>query len=310
MQKVTAKTNMDTDMSLDENVRNNNGFSRCPECRFVIPYQSLAEHMALKHKIVQSHVNFNDGIPVKPEPIEGTEMNDNKSGYLASDEGDNSTCDSLAAHASVSLSELIDITNEAKSASRGQVGKSDNFRVKNAICRSTVEVKYDNIFASAQNRPNLTAFELSGIGGSRSEFHDGQPAKTKRNDLARPVPVIPDNFQQCPRCSNIMHKDYLNKHIERKHKQDVKRLNALGSTAETVNGSSVELLPNANFVNCQFCSALMHIDYMAAHFVRKHKSENGAIGVTWDYNDKQFNDLLHRNLIYVKDGVLYVDISK
>lgn len=171
-----SSINMDSNMSLAGNVRGNSEFSHCLQCRLYIPYRSLAEHMALKHKIVGNHMDFNGGIAERPEYKilrARCPKKDIKSDNSFFNESNTAESDSKEEALGSGLNILIDITNDAKSSSH----QSDIFCAKNAFHRFSPKPKYgDQINASSQKRP---------IGRTRSEFRNCQPNGSKRNDSAR-----------------------------------------------------------------------------------------------------------------------------
>lgn len=245
----------------------------------------------------------------------------------ATEEDDTSQCDSKESFSGVSLNESIDIKTGTVGSMQniGHEARSnrmfDAFGGNRPFSRSSSEANFGNASRSAQKRPIPTAYELFNIGRPRSEFDDGQSNGIKNNGFGSKskammgrsssmsrVLTLPVNFVKCRYCFNIMHKDYMNGHMERKHKQDVEHHRHVRAiTKKIVNGSTAAADDNAKFINCTFCSALMHNDYMASHLVRKHKAQNGAIGVTWDYSDDEIREFLNANVILVKDGVLYVN---
>lgn len=231
-------------------------------------------------------------------------------------EYDSSRCGSDESYSGIDLNESIDIKSSAN-GSMSKIGhevrprrRFDMFGGNRPSSRSTSEGRFGNVSPLAQNRPIPTAFELFNI-DRRSESGDGQSNGINKNGSMRRTSsmshlrVIPDNREKCRYCSNIMPKDSMSGHIKRKHKHDTVHHHVRANTNEIVNGSAAD--DKANFTHCTFCSALMHSDYIAAHYVRKHKGQNGSIGIIWDRSDDEIREWLNNNMIHVKDGVCYVN---
>lgn len=104
-----------------------------------------------------------------------------------------------------------------------------------------------------------------------------------------------EEFTQCPVCNNRMERRALQNHIRQRH----------GGAVQQQQKKNLEQKEVGNYVRCKICTSMMHIDYMATHILRKHKT-NGSIGIiSANYNDDQINKLIEEGRVFVKDGLLY-----
>lgn len=171
-----------------------------------------------------------------------------------------------------------------------------------------------------------------GIGGGKLRRYEST-FKRRSVPVQRDPPVIPENFESCRFCSNVMHQDYIGAHIERKHRHILAAANEpladagiIGNVpnnvaSDTGNGvagciggviGKIKKTNEPMFVRCKFCSAHMHVHYMPLHLVRKHRTEyDGSIGFCWiQCTDDQVNKLISSNRACVKNGAFYINDSE
>lgn len=165
------------------------------------------------------------------------------------------------------------------------------------------------------NRPRIpSAYEMFNIRGS-NEVRDQKPEHENGYEHRQPAPSyhdVPKHSIQCPLCSNVMHKNHFKEHLMNKHydcsgtlavdNDKYSKCNICGnqmpqehiaSHIERSHGSVAEANKNKDKkVDCQYCPANLHIDYMPGHLVRKHKAHENSIGVIWpQFDDEQINQV-------------------
>lgn len=170
------------------------------------------------------------------------------------------------------------------------------------------------LFDYSQTHSEFRSSPFSRFGGAVDNGGDeGKPRRYPYRRRSAPVqqpPVIPENFETCPQCLSIMHKDYMRAHIQRKH-----RVNDLTIDAES-NESGNTFNPmapisngynQATFIRCKLCLAHMNTNYLPMHLARGHRAEfDGSVGFIWTQcGDNHVNQLLSSNRVYVKNGAFY-----
>lgn len=251
--------------------------------------------------------------------------------------------------------------HNARSRARSPAGRrsANNWQTTKSFYNRSAMDHFGNDTEMAQNRQRKipTAHELFDYSKS-SEFRtqkvvvgDGEGGTfggarrygstfKRRSVPVKYTPVIPENFEACQYCSNVMHQDYVRAHIERKHRHILDAANKSLVDAEIIGINSIANKPNnvgsgtgngmavgdgagvgSNiigkikkssepiFVRCKYCSAHMHIHYMPLHLVRKHSTEyDGSVGFCWiQCNDDQVNKLINANRVCVKNGAFYIN---
>lgn len=344
----------------------------CDKCDMNVSMKDLAEHVATKHR----------GLRFDEEPSSDTdgdlERMDNRLGRntklkkqstkyskLAQTSGDET--DFHQFHPNLSLKNgLFDDDGKVVTSTPNGTGQNVRLRARSPNGRrsaykwqtarsfnnrSSMEYIGDGA-EMVQNRQRKipTAHELFDYSRSSWEFRtpkvvdgDGENGKIRRYGSTfkrriipvKPTPVIPENFESCQFCSNVMHQDYMRAHIERKHRQssnidaEINGNNSISNDQTNVGSGTDSGIPvgdtiGANiignikkstepmFIRCKYCSAHMHIHYMPLHLVRKHRSEyDDSVGFCWTkYTDDQLNKLIKANRVSVKNGAIYVNDSE
>lgn len=183
------------------------------------------------------------------------------------------------------------------------------------------------------NRPKIpSVFEMFNIRRSNTEMRDTKVENDNgyEKSSSQPTPgkrLLPKHSVQCPLCSNVMPKTNFKAHFLRTHYDGNGTLDVsndvhakceicgnlmpqehISTHIERSHGNPKKAIKNKdNFVDCKFCSAHMHIDYMPGHLFRKHKSHEGTIGIIWSqYSDEQVYEWFSHGLINIKNGGLFV----
>lgn len=333
------------------------GIGRCNKCDSLVPFRSMSDHYALKHKVIegeQQHrrhdVDEMENIAF-PEPMSrGSAIRDTffrtQKCRPGADEKENGMFALDSKEPTVDcVSPFADLTNDVDAA-MPKVGRRPSRRLADFLKTNKTNHVFkpptaDDVFGSASDRKKIpTAFELFNV-RSRSEFRSPKtgidyasspedehmskllPIPRRSVSMSR-VPVIPENFEKCQFCLNIMHKDYLQSHIERQHYAEVEESTSkckVGDDStrnphkkdrtERGRGKGKTTKPGKEkegFIHCKICACFLHEDYLPGHLVRKHRTDHiGSIGVFWSqHTDQKMNEWLNDNRVYVKDGVFYV----
>lgn len=240
------------------------------------------------------------------------------------------------------MTPLKKFTREGRALLRSDSRKSSEQRANsqirsNDIYESNRRLRRDmSLDPFTPNRPKVpTVYEMFNLRANK-EFRDsnaeddsvrGQSNGNGAPNQRRPKPKKhPANWVSCEFCSNMMDKDYLDGHKQRKHNtenHEHQRLECnepcticgnmmqkeyIKSHIERAHGDVKESIKNKDTnMRCNFCSATMHIDYMPGHLLRKHKSHDNSVGILWpQYTDEQIYEWFAEGAIIIKDGSIYV----
>lgn len=352
---------MASELSFNESIRTDsyasNGIHRCERCEQFVPYRSLAEHFELKHKVFEDNTNQRDESEKKQSNKKPTilkrfleaqqarsiaDMNDS-SGSEFRQFGENNGNDKFSRSKGRQIDNVDSIcidtlTPKIAHSSRSSQRFNESMRMETFNRVSTPMIDSNDI-SSVRRRSAPTVYELFNV-RSMSEMrtpkpnHDiksmtgntSSPFVTSRrsSSMSRAQP-IPEYCERCPYCLNIMHKDYLESHIQRQHYVEnddieknssvknktphMKSMNhAKSKASKTPKGDKKKGKPKGdNFVRCNLCDSLMHNDYLPGHLVRRHRTEHGgSIGITWSqHTDDQLNKRLNGSGIFIKNRIFY-----
>lgn len=195
--------------------------------------------------------------------------------------------------------------------------------------RNSVPSVFEIFSMDQRSRSESRAAYVESLRGESADEQSNQiPAalqayrqKVYRN--AAPKQTDPGVCIRCEVCTNLVPKENYDKHMDKKHRNSAevfeeemefckfcenrmpkRAINGHMKRAHANRGNNVN-----HKVSCTLCSAVMHIDYLQVHFLRKHPTQtNGSIGIIWpQFNDEQVNSWIDDTRAFAKDGVLYIE---
>lgn len=294
----------------------NNYIHSCKICKQFVSMCSMEEHMAFKHGHNQSESELNNAMENRPLDLQSfmsksfQKLSCNASVYSNNTVGqhDRRKISSIevreifksdfrepnvnAIQSSQKIRETakpLPMPRAARSPTRG----ANMFAEKKQLANRLI-AKFTNGNAMLKSRdPNLnhekrkipTVFEMFNIPRPQSpgRVHNGDGGKMHRRSLSavKKSVSIPENNVQCQMCLNIMHKDYYEGHIQRKHSEQnvsndaadgngIPHGNGVSNGNDHMNGLQCDDSPPIGHQKCHICSNIMPKEHIENHVQRTH----------------------------------------
>lgn len=340
-----------------------NEFHFCKVCNLFTSYSTLDEHNALKHNIKQNDNNVVYKRKTRSElfsimnQFRELSLNTNNSvdridssvksigSYHKLEEIHiNSVCSEVRTRRTYSNEfsgdKVKTMNNMLPRDARALIRRSDilttekknrsSSEIRSNVHIGMIKQRRDLSLDGAQSRMTIpSVLKLFNLHQDKSDsnythlFRSGPSHVIRHSVVASKKPIIPEHFVKCQICLNVMHQDYFEGHLQRKHKDNMngepvnvvfQKCNICDKRMpkEYIDAHVERSHRNAennkdNFIRCAICDSFMHIDFMRGHLLRKHYSYNGSIGIAWpQFNDDEISQWLNDGLVFVSNGAIYI----